>query len=396
LAGLGSRVFLLNNVHEDAPELFQTRWTLSFLRGPLTRTQIKTLMDPVKRQSSMVNRQSGGDVREETSSSRMTNDKLRMTASRPMLPPDVPQHFVPVRGGQPRGSTLIYQPMLLGSSQIRFADNRAGIDVTEAFTAFAPITDGAVAVDWDHAVEAALAVADLERSPADGAQFATLPSAGGKSKNYETWTKDFSGWLFRNQKVDLFRSPSTKEVSKAGESERDFRVRLQQSGREQRDKQSESLRQKYAPKVAALQERKRRAEQAKEREAEQATQSKIQTAVAFGATLLEAFTGRKAIKTSTIGKATTAIRGASRAMKDVKDVGMAEENIAAIDRQIADLNAQFQTETHALLAATDPLTEKLESVSLKPTKANISVRVVALAWTPHWQDRQGKLISAWE
>ena len=48
LAGLGNRVFLMNNVHEDAPEVFQTRWTLSYLRGPLTRTQIKTLMDPVK------------------------------------------------------------------------------------------------------------------------------------------------------------------------------------------------------------------------------------------------------------------------------------------------------------------------------------------------------------
>ena len=83
-------------------------------------------------------------------------------------------------------------------------------------------------------------------------------------------------------------------------------------------------------------------------------------------------------------------------MKDAKDVGMAEENIAAVDRQIADLNAQFQTETDALLAATDPLTEKLETVSLKPTKSNIAVKLVALAWTPHWQDRRGELISAWE
>ena len=48
LAGLGNRVFLMNNVHEDAPEVFQTRWTLSYLRGPLTRTQIKMLMDPLK------------------------------------------------------------------------------------------------------------------------------------------------------------------------------------------------------------------------------------------------------------------------------------------------------------------------------------------------------------
>src|SRR6185295_846379 len=43
LAGLGNRVFLMNNTHEDAPEVFQTRWTLSYLRGPLTRNQIKSL-----------------------------------------------------------------------------------------------------------------------------------------------------------------------------------------------------------------------------------------------------------------------------------------------------------------------------------------------------------------
>ncbi len=93
----------------------------------------------------------------------------------------------------------------------------------------APISDGAVAVDWDHAVDADLALAVLESSPSDGAQFGAVPSAASKAKSYETWNKDFSSWLFRNQKVDNFKSPSTKEGSRPGESEWDFRVRLQQS-----------------------------------------------------------------------------------------------------------------------------------------------------------------------
>ena len=46
LAGLGSRIFLMNDVHEDAPEIFETRWAMSYLRGPVTRNQIKLLMDP--------------------------------------------------------------------------------------------------------------------------------------------------------------------------------------------------------------------------------------------------------------------------------------------------------------------------------------------------------------
>jgi hypothetical protein len=392
LASLGNRVFLLNNVHEDAPEVFQTRWTLSYLRGPLTRTQIKTLMDPLK-----VGKGSGVKGKG-TESLEPSPHPLPLTphGSRPMLPPDVPQHFIPIRGSQPSGSALIYQPMLLGASQVRVSDSKAGVDVTRDVTILAPISDGAVAVDWDRAVEAGLAVVDLESAPSDGAQFSAVPSAASKAKSYETWNKDFSGWLFRNQKVDLLKSPSTKENSKPGESERDFRVRLQQSGREARDKQSDSLRQKYAPKIAALQDRIRRAGQMVERQQAESRSSQMQAAISVGASILGAFLGRKTISATNIGRATTAIRGAERAIKESKDVGQAEENVSALQQQLADLEAQFKTETNALAAATDPLSEKLETMSLKPTKANIAVKLVALAWTPHWQDGKGTLTQSWQ
>jgi hypothetical protein len=388
LAGLGNRVFLMNNVHEDAPEVFQTRWTLSYLRGPLTRTQIKTLMGPLKAGK-------GLGVKGEAKPPTPHLSPLTPYASRPMLSPDVPQHFIPVRGSQPSGSALIYQPMLLGASQVRVSDSKAGVDVTQDVTLLAPISDGAVAVDWDRAMEAGLALADLESSPSDGAQFGTVPSTASKAKSYETWNKDFAGWLFRTQKVDLLKSPSAKEVSRPGESERDFRVRLQQSGREARDKQSDSLRQKYAPKIAAIQDRIRRAEQMVERQQAESRSSQMQAAISVGASILGAFLGRKTVSATNIGRATTAIRGAGRAIKESKDVGQAEENVSALQQQQADLEAQFKQETDALAAASDPLNEKLETVSLKPTKANIAVKLVALAWTPHWRDSGGATVPAW-
>jgi hypothetical protein len=312
-----------------------------------------------------------------------------------MLPPDVPQHFIPVRGSQPSGSALIYQPMLLGASQVRVTDSKAGVDVTQDIIVLAPISDGAVAVDWNGATEASLTVADLESAPSDGAQFGSVPSAASKAKSYETWSKDFSGWLFRTQKVDLLKSPSAKDVSKPGESERDFRVRLQQSGREARDKQSDSLRQKYAPKIAALQDRIRRAGQMVERQQAESRASQMQAAISVGASILGAFLGRKTISATNIGRATTAIRGAGRAIKESGDVGQAEENVSALQQQLADLEAQFKTETDSLAAATDPLNEKLETLSFKPTKANIAVRLVALAWAPHWRASGGATVPAW-
>ena len=98
---------------------------------------------------------------------------------------------------------------------------------------------------------------------------------------------------------------------------------------------------------------------------------------------------------SQCGRATTAIRGAGRAIKESQDVGQAEENVAALQLQLADLEGQFKSESETLAAATDPLNEKLELIAIRPTKSNIVVKLVALAWTPQWRDGKGVLTHAW-
>ncbi len=390
LAGLGNRIFLMNNVHEDEPVVFETRWCLSYLRGPLTRGQIKILMDPRRRESV-----DGRGEPAATPSASPNVSRLAPHAARPILPPDVPQQFIPLRGSAPQESTLVYAPMLLGVAQVRFADAKSGIDHFRAVRLLAPISDGAVPVDWDHAVAADLAPEDLESSPQDGAQFLPLPGSAAKSKNYADWSRDFAGWLFRTQKIEMLKSPSSKTVSTPGESERDFRVRLQQAGREQRDRAAETLRQKYAPKIAALQDRVRRAEQAKAKQQSESRASQVQAAFSVGASILGAFLGRKTISATNIGRAATAIRSAGRVLKETQDVGQAEDNVAALQQQLVDLESQFKSESDALAAAIDPLTERLESLSIKPGKSNIAVKLVVLAWTPHWRSADGTLAAAW-
>ena len=214
-------------------------------------------------------------------------------SERPLLPPDIPQHFVPVRGAAPAGSTLLYRPMLFGSAQVRVADAKSKVDVSRDLAFLAPITGEAVPVSWEQAAPATITSSDLAPAAEGEAAFAELPAAAGRKKSYDGWTKDFAGWLLSSQRVELLRSPSLKAVSRPEESERDFRVRLQESTRETRDQAKEKLRQKYAPKIAALEERKRRAEQAVARENEQAKQQGLQTAISVGATILGAFLGRK-------------------------------------------------------------------------------------------------------
>ena len=303
LAGLGNRIFLLNNVHEDGPEVFETRWAMSYLRGPLTRTQIKTLMDPIKGQSTPATA---------TAPSATTAPATAVAAPkaasgqdrRPVLPPDVSQYFIPVRSQGSGDAKLIYHPQLIGGAQVRFSDKR--VDTTRKLTLLAPISDGVVAVDWDQAAVVDLPVSDLEQAPEENAQFADLPAPAGKSKSYAAWQKDLAGWLYRTQKLELFKSDRLDQASNPDETERDFRLRLQQAAREQRDAAVEKLRQKYAPKIAALEEKRRRSEQAVEREAEQSKSQKFQTAISFGATVLSSFLGRKTVSLTTLGRATTA------------------------------------------------------------------------------------------
>jgi hypothetical protein len=271
--------------------------------------------------------------------------------------------------------------MILGSAEVHYIDAKTQVDERRTVTLLAPMVDGVVTVNWDSATELDLALDELEKSPEPNTSFAELPAAAANSKSYAAWTKDFASWLFRMQKLELFRSASLGEVSRPGESERDFRVRLQQSAREERDNATEQLRKRYAPKLAALEERKRKAAQTVEREKDQSQQQTIQTALSVGGALLGAFLGRKAVSVSTLNRAATAARAASRSRKESADVARAGETVEAVQGQIDDLNAAFKAEVDALESKINPATEPLDPVVIRPKKTNISVRLVALAWS---------------
>jgi hypothetical protein len=98
----------------------------------------------------------------------------------------------------------------------------------------------------------------------------------------------------------------------------------------------------------------------------------------------------------TIGRATTAARGAGRVLKETQDVGRAKETVAAVDEALVELDKQFKAEAATLGVSSDPLTEALETLTLRPTRQGISVRLVTLAWAPCWRDRAGAVTPAWE
>jgi hypothetical protein len=399
LAGLSNRIFLMNNVHDDSPTIFETRWAMSYLRGPLTRNQIKLLMDPVKNKAAGPAPLTAPTVipaPPPPSVAPTTGKPVSATTpgTRPVLPPKVIQYFVPLRSRPTTGSNLFYQPSVIGAGSIHFADVKMGVNLIQDFFYLAEVTEGPVSVNWDTAAEINIKLKDLQPSPREPASYGELPAIALKAESYSYWSKDFANWLYRTQKIELWKSPSLKEVSRVNESEGDFRIRLQQKAREERDAAVEKLRQKYAPKFTSLQEQLRRAQATVERERDEARQAQMQTAFSFGASILGGFLGSR--RSASVSRARSTMGGVSRSMKQSRDVGRAQDTVGAVQQRLRQLEADFKMDTDALAAKMDPLTEQFQPVSVSPAKTDITVQILALGWLPLWKSPDGKLSPGWE
>jgi hypothetical protein len=366
LAGLRKRVFLMNNVHEDAPVLFETRWTLSFLRGPLTKRQIQALMAPQKSGAAMP-----------PAATTIAED----SGARPPVPAGVKEAFIPWRGAAAPGERLVYRPSLLGTAKLHFVDAKAEVDAWADASLLAPIIDGAGL--WDGAEDLG-PKAELEAQPDAKGAFDVVPSAALQTKSYAAWSKDLGECLYRTKTLDLRRCAPFRLSAKNGESEGDFKVRVGQAAREARDAAIAALRQKYAAKLEAVAGREQRAADRVAREEGQVNQQTIQTAISVGATVLGALFGRKTWSTATLGRASTAARGVSRTLKEREDVGGATESLESVRARRAEIEAELQAEIQDVTAANDPERLAIETTSVRPRKSDVTVEGVSLVWVPYW------------
>ncbi|MGH7551242.1 MAG: ATP-binding protein, partial [Gemmatimonadota bacterium] len=302
LAGLGKRIFLMHDVHESGPVVFETRWAMSYLRGPLTRAEIRRLTP-----GEQVTSGEASTPKEQPAAAAPVERapaSAGTVSGRPLVPPGIPELFVPALTVPPAEHRLHYEPSLLAMGTYRLDDRALTETPSREIAAVAPITVEAIPVAWESARVLAIGAEELAKDPERGATFGALPPAALEKKSYAKWKREFVDWVARTQSLTIWKSPSLEEVSRPGEDERAFRIRLQQLARERRDAERAKLEEKYGGKAARLEERIRKAEQAVAREEDQARQARLQTAVSIGATVLGTLFGRRGL-----GRATTAARG---------------------------------------------------------------------------------------
>jgi hypothetical protein len=384
LSALRSRVFLMHNVHEHEPVTFETRWTLSYLRGPMGRDDLRrasaagagaatsTMGAGAKITPGLENQARPTLPPSQTP----TTNAGSGAATKPVLPIGVQEYYLAGDGRTPKA----YAPVLYGAARVQYTDTKRGIDVARPIFAVAPISSGPVPVDWDKATLVASGPDSLSQQPAaSDARYAPLPT-GVDQKKFAAWTKNFGQWVGRTP-LAVFSVPAMKLVSNPDESERDFQIRIQHATRESRDAALEALRAQYATRIARVAEKKRKAEEVVGREQQQVSQQKLQTAVSIGATMLGALMGRRTVSLSTLGRATTAARGVSRSMKETQDVASAQQRLQEVQQEEAALNAEIEQQV-ATLSGQTPGAVAIETIEIKPKRGSVEVQIVALAWQP--------------
>ena len=381
LAGLGQRVFLMNNVHDDEPVVFQTRWTLSYLSGPLTRQQIRELAVPGEPTVSVPAGQeplpAAIDVTAELSDS--------------MHPPTPPPGFESkvLALHRPDDRRLVYRPALLGSGRLHFVRSSCNLDVWQERSVLASISDAAAARLWDDVVTVDRDQLHFAEQPQAGATFASLPACLGGKTALASSQKQLKTCLYRTQTIALWKCPSLKAYSNPQESEGDFRVRLRQLAHEQRDLEIEKLRKRYAPKLAALQDRVRAAQAAVERETAQYRRASLDTAISIGSSILGALFGRRLASRTNVGKASSSMRSVGRAAQQRGDIGRAEEKVESLQEKLIELEEGFEQQRQRLEATYEIDDLDLDELTVRPRKGDIDILPLVLLWTPWHVDASG-------
>ncbi|NTU97280.1 MAG: ATP-binding protein [Chlorobiaceae bacterium] len=419
ISQLGNRVFLMHNVHEDRPVIFQTRWAMSYLSGPMTRPQIQQLMKGRKKNFSKESSPhahasvpadtepfSGQRVKDvEPGTSQVSGTQALPTGFSelpPVLDPGMKQVFLRVSVLSDRAeqelarqkgvatrifeTRLVYQPSVLGAASVMFSDRKLQVNEQEDFLmVFQSFTATLSKPDWNAAERLFTNNNHLMNSPESPDNgcitiFASVPEQANNPKKLSEFGNGLADWLYYNSRrkvafhkeLDLFQLPE--------EDERDFRIRLHQAAREKRDDEIDALEKKFKPRIDKLRDRAEREERELARDEAEHRSRKTRELVGIGETVLGLFLGRKSSRavSSAIGNR----RMTANAREDVEE---SHESLLNINEEIERCSAEMKESAEEISRQWERLEEGTGTEEIAPRKSDISVNFVALAWLPFWR-----------
>lgn len=355
LANLQKRTFFLKSAHLDDIRLFTTRWVLSYLKGPLKRDEISTLMREQKEAQNIQEQTVDAIVQKK--------EKLQSYQS---IDASIPQYFALDAQG-----LNTFTPTLGAKAKVHFYDQRRGIDESKELILSLALESKQKNIDWIKAREEEENFENLPHTAPSKVQFQALPEVVLEDKGLKNAIRELKETLYREQHLALLRCRTPKLESKIDESEVDFKVRLQDELNDKKESELEKLQVRYDKKEKTLLDRLSRAKERVEKESADSTSSMIETGIA----VLGALFGR-----TTPTKIGRAFKKGSNILKERGDMSRAEERMAAIQEDIEALEYKFEDAIDALNEKYNVEYCEIETFTIKPRKTDIDVDLCAVVW----------------
>lgn len=386
LAGLGSRVFLMNNVHDEGVSVFQTRWAMSYLAGPLARDQISRLM---------ADKKAAAEAQSAPATEATDAETEPAAAVRPVVPSGVEERFLCPTTVPPSSVKLVYRPAVYAEGSLHYVRSSASVDSWVDAQRIVACGAGVPDDFWEHSQRFG-ADFELVADPDESFEYSELPTELCSASNFRSFEKQFKDYLYRHHSLTVYKSPLLGEYAPGGMNQGQARIHFDQLAREARDLAIEKLRAKYLKKMQSLDKKIRSAEERVAREEDQYQQAKMSSLVSIGASLLGAFMGKKVASRTNVSKVSTAARASSRAMQQRGDIGRAEENLRALAEEQTELDERLREDIDALSQRYSIEELELEPLSLPPRKSDLKVTDPILVWTPWSVDSSGIATALYE
>ena len=385
ISSLDSRVFLLHNVHEDETIVFQTRWAMSYLRGPLTRDQIRSLHQSGEIVHIPVREIPGPETVAVPPVSEVTGSSLKQ----PMLPPGIKQVFLPVelsRGqaldkvSRQQETELHYEPFLIALAKVSFLNRKRNIAQTDIRAFLMSPDDQGIIMEWDEAETRKLTVDDLTHSPEPDCFFRdSHPSGWTTARSLKAITKDFSNYLYHNSILEIPFNPTLKMNASPDESEADFIVRCREKAKELRDVDVDKLRDKTRTKLNRLETKLDREQRELEEDRSDYSSRKSEELLSAGETIVGmlGLFGRR--RTTGLSSAARKRRMTKNAKADIRE---SEEEIERLEDDIRQLEEDVKEKAEAIVEKWEAALEDADVLDIKPRRADVQITLVTPAWLP--------------
>ncbi|MEA1914256.1 MAG: DUF87 domain-containing protein [Campylobacterota bacterium] len=361
IATLKGRHFFLKNVHTDKTNSFYTRWVMSYLKGPMTKDDIRMLM---KNKKENIKEQ---DVAQSDKSSSNGNAK-------PLLNEGIKQYY---NDTNINAKTPFY-PYLYAHAQLRFYNQRKGIDTLEDLYFKVELDEMQNTLSWEDAYEEELL--NINTKSSANATYCALPTFISQERTLKVFDKKLSNHLYGTKRLELFACKKLKMESTINQSKRDFMVEIEDVLKDKQDIAIEKLEKKYQTKYERFENKAKRLEIKLQKEKTDVSSKTTDTVIGIGMTVLGALFGRKAFSSSTISKGASALKKGKSVLKERNDVKNTESLIADLQEDVEQLGLDLEEQIEKVEQNFQIDNFKIESVMIKPRRSDISIHDSALLW----------------